>query len=114
MAKNLDFNSVQRPTLVLTMKDAEKTKIRVSTPTEALIEEMQAVTAELGEVAKTGDGASIKAVFDLAARLICCNRDGIRVTAEQLRDDYNINLEDLVIFFSAYIDFVEEISRAKN
>lgn len=114
MAKNLDFNSVQRPTLVLTMKDAEKTKIRVSTPTENLVEKLQTVSKELSEVLTNGDGASIRATFDLAAQLISCNRDGIRVTAEQLRDEFNLDLEDLVIFFSAYIDFVEEINRAKN
>lgn len=114
MAKNLDFNSVQRPTLVLTMKDAAKTKIRVSTPTEDIVEKLQTVSHELNEVLANGDGASIRATFDLAAQLISCNRDGIRVTAEQLRDEFNLDLEDLVIFFSAYIDFVEEISRAKN
>lgn len=114
MAKTLDFNSVQRPTLVLTMKDQEKTKIRVGTPKESLIEELQTLSAELEEILKKGDGDSIQAVFDLAARLISCNRDYIKVTAEDLRDRYKMDLEDLIIFFSAYLDFIGEMQNAKN
>ena len=114
MAKALDFNSIQRPTLDLTMKDEARTKIHVSAPKEALIEKLQTVSGELEEVFKSGDGRSIKAVFDLASDLISCNRDYTTVTAEDLRDKYGMDLEDMIIFFSAYLDFINEIQNAKN
>lgn len=114
MERTLDFNSVKRPSMLLTMKDEAKTKIHVSTPTEALVEELQTVSAEMDSVLSAGDSESVKASFDLAARLINCNSDGIRVTADELRGKYNIDLVDLVLFFSIYTDFVDEIGKAKN
>lgn len=114
MSKTLDFNSVQRPTLILTMMDEAKTQIHVSSPTEKLVEELQTISAELDEILREGDKDSINATYNLAARLISCNRDCVTVTAEELREKYKLKLEDLVIFFSVYIDFIDEISEAKN
>lgn len=114
MAKSLDFNSVQRPTLELTMKDDAHTVIRVSMPKEALIERLSAGLSELREIVAQQDGESIRALFELAADLISCNRNFVTVTAEDLRDKYHMDFEDLTIFFSAYLDFVNEIQNAKN
>lgn len=114
MAKSLDFNSVQRPTLELTMKDDARTVIRVSMPKEALIERLSAGLSELREIVAQQDGESIRALFELAADLISCNRNFVTVTAEDLRDKYHMDFEDLTIFFSAYLDFVNEIQNAKN
>lgn len=114
MAKTLDFNSVQRPTMTLIMKDVAQTKIRVGAPTEALIERLQALMGELEEVLEKGDSKSIRLMYDLAAELINCNRDFIRVTGADLRDLYNLYMEDLILFFNGYLDFINEITHAKN
>lgn len=114
MAKTLDFNSMKRPTLRLVMQDEAKTCISVSTPTEALVEELTEAMPQLDTVLQSNDGSMIQAIYDLAARLISCNRDYKKVTAEDLRDQYKLNLEDLVIFYSAYLDFINEITNSKN
>lgn len=114
MAKTLDFNKLQRPHLLLVMPDKDKTKIKVSTPTEGLIEELQASLPEFEEVLKEGNAETIAAVYDLAARLISCNLSGRQVKAEDLVEKYGLNLEYLVAFFDAYIDFIGEITTAKN
>lgn len=114
MSKVLDFNSIQRPTLELTMKDDDHTVIRVSTPKEALIEKLSAGLKDLQEIVKRQDGESIRALFDLAADLINCNRNFITVTAEDLRDKYHMDFEDLTIFFGVYLDFIGDIQNAKN
>jgi len=114
MAKTLDFNKIHRPHLLLVMPDKDRTKIKVSTPTEGLIEELQASLPEFEAVLKEGDAETIKAVYDLAARLINCNQSAVHVTAEDLAGKYGLNLEFLVEFFSAYIDFIGEITAAKN
>lgn len=114
MEKTLDFNSVQRPALLVTMKDEEKTQIHIGMPTESLVEELQVASQELEEVLRVGDRNSIDAIYDLAARLISCNREFLKVSAADLRARYGLNLEDLVLFFSVYIDFVDEIGKAKN
>lgn len=114
MTKTLDFNSFNRPVLELVMRDDERTTIKVCTPNEGLIEELQAMLPELEPVLKTGDKASITTVYELAAKLINCNRSFIKVTGDDLRTKYRLDLEAMIMFFSAYMDFIAEITNAKN
>lgn len=114
MAKKLDFNSIEPLVLELTMKDDKRTVIRVSTPTEALVEELQHVATKLDAAIKGKSETSTESIYDLAARLISCNRDGLTVTKEELRGKYHMNLENMLIFFGAYIDFINEITHEKN
>ena len=113
MNKVLDLNSVQRPTLELTMMDEARTLIRVSTPTEAMVQELQELGPEFNRM-KTGDRSAVAAIYDLAARLISCNRDFITVTAEELRSKYRMDLESAIVFFTAYMDFIAAITNEKN
>jgi hypothetical protein len=114
MAKVLDFNTVERPTLELIMQDEARTHIEVGTPTEGLVEELSAMSPRLDKVLQSKDAESIRAIYDLAARLINCNRNFVKVTAEELRGKYRMNLESLVIFYGAYIEFLDEIMKEKN
>ena len=113
MAK-LDFNTLNEPVLELTMQDENKTVIEVVAPSEGLIEELMNMGPELDEIAKSGDARNIKAIYDLAARLINCNRSFVTVTAEELRDKYKMKLYSMIIFYNSYFDFVSEINSAKN
>ena len=115
MAKSLDFNSLQRPTLELTMPDKDKTKIKLVCPSEALIEKLEALGPELTEIMQKKDASTLRALYDFAAELISCNDADIQVTAEDLRNKYRLGLDAMIIFFSAYNDFIdEEIKNAKN
>jgi hypothetical protein len=114
MSRVLDFNFIERPVLELVMQDDERTHIRVSTPTESLVEELAALAPQLEKVLQAKDTESTKAIYDLAARLINCNRDCIKVTPEELRGKFRMNFESLIIFFGAYVDFINEVTNAKN
>lgn len=114
MAKTLDFNTLKRPGLPLVLKDADKTRITVTTPTEGLVEELQAAAPELSRIYETRDAESIHAVYDLAARVISNNLSGLKVTVDELRGKYGLDIYDLLFFFQAYTDFISSISDAKN
>lgn len=114
MAKTLDFNTITPPTLVLTMRDEGRTEIVVTTPTEMLVEELQALAPELTKLLGADNAESIKTAYDLAAKLISCNRSGLQVTADDLRKKYRLNLDALIVFYNAYLDFLNEITGAKN
>lgn len=115
MAKRLDFNSLQRPTLELTMCDDARTKFRLVCPYEAMIEKLEAIAPELIEVMDKSDASSIRAAYDFAAQLISYNDMNIKVTAEDVRDKYRLGLDAMIVFFSTYLDFIdEEIKNAKN
>lgn len=113
MNKVLDLNKVQRPTMELTLMDEARTTFRLSTPTEATVQELQQMGETL-ENLKKGSRESILIIYDLAARLISCNRDFIKVTADELRTKYNLDLESAILFFNAYMDFISSIQNEKN
>lgn len=112
--KVLNFNQIQAPTLELTMMDEAQTVIKVTTPTIGLLNELEAVQPEFEKVARSGNKEAVTAIYDLAAKLMNCNRSFITVTGEELREKYKIGLDFLQVFFSVYMDFVTEIYNTKN
>ena len=112
--KKLDLNALQRPTLDLTLRDANHTEVHMTLPSTKLIERLLAIAPELSTVAKGADAQSIKALYSLAADLISNNTDGLTFTAEELRDVYGVRFEDLFFIFPAYLEFVNEVQSAKN
>lgn len=114
MKRVLDFNTVERPTLELVFRDEARTRVRVGMPTEALIQELQSFTPGMQDTMRTGNEEGQALTYDLMARLLSFNREGIKITGEELRGKYDIDLELLAIFFSEYWDFVSEIVNAKN
>ena len=65
-------------------------------------------------VIKTGNKEGVQSIYDLAARLISCNREGITITASELLGKYRMTLESAVVFFSAYMDYITGITNQKN
>lgn len=114
MAKTLDFNVVAPPTLPLVMRDDRRTEIIVTAPTEGLVEELQAVAPHMSDMLTSDETVATPVIYELAAKLISCNKAGLRVTADDLRGKYRMNLEMLIIFYNAYLDFISEITNAKN
>lgn len=112
--KMLDFNAIQQPTWPIKLRDEAKTIVNLSAPTVELFDRLAASTPALQEAAKTKDGATIRALYELLADLINNNEDGITVTAEELRDKYRLKLYDVIVFYAGYMDFVKEIQEAKN
>ena len=114
MAKTLNFNTIVPPTLPLVMRDDAQTEITVTTPLEGLIEELQAVAPQMDSALKSDKETAVPVIYDLAARLISCNKEGLQVTVDDLRGKYRMNMELLIIFYNVYLDFIDEIKNAKN
>lgn len=114
MSKTLDFNSYRRPELVLVMKDDAQTVVHVTTPVLQLVEELRANLDTLQSVLGSGDAEATRQVYNLAAKLINCNLDGLTVTGLELAKKYRLNLKDMADFYEVYLDFIEEIKNAKN
>lgn len=115
MTQALDFSANRKPTLPVTLRDAEGARrVRVTTPTLDLMEEIRGNLPALQALLEGASDESREAVFDLAARLISCNRDGLTVTGPELIDKYDLDEEDLTVFFSEYLDFIEGLAGAKN
>lgn len=114
MANALNFNKYRPPILPVEMLDDEKTTIHVTPPTVDLQEELRANRASLTELLNGHDEEKRTALFDLAARLMSCNRNMRKITSEELRKVYKLDEEDLVVFYEAYVKFLNGIENAKN
>lgn len=111
----IDFNAIEQPTLDVAMRDKDKTVLHLVAPTVELIEKLQALEPVLTKM-KKGDNAveSLKKLYTLYAEVFSNNEDGIKVTAEDLRDRYKLNLVHLIQLYAPYMDFIADINNAKN
>jgi hypothetical protein len=124
MAMILDLNNFALPTMELTFAGAERTTLHVTAPTEALIDEMKSWSkTDLGKLSK-GDQESVNLSYDLTARLLSCNLEGVTLTADDLRakiaetdvcKKHHVDpLWVLIQIVKTYMEFIREIENEKN
>jgi hypothetical protein len=115
MSRALDFNAIEKPTLDITMRDKDHTVLRLSAPTVDFVERMQALEPTIKKMKEGNDvRENFKKLYGFFAEVMSHNEDCIKVTAEDLRDVYKLNLVDLFKFYSAYEAFMDDIKNAKN
>jgi len=88
--------------------------LQVTPPTVDLQEELRASAGDFYALLEGGDDEKREAVWDLAARLMSCNRNWRKITPEDLRKKYKLVEDDLVVFLQDYADFLTSIEHAKN
>lgn len=108
------FNRHRPPIWPIEMPDEDGTILHIVPPTVDLQEELRAYAGEFNALLDGGDSEKREAFYDLAARLMSCNRNLLKITAEDLRKTYHLDVEDLVEFFHGYVTFVKGIENAKN
>lgn len=114
MAQTVDFNRHRPPVLRVPLTEDGSVVLHVVPPTVDLQEELRARRSDLHALLTRDDDDMRAALYDLAARLMSCNRNLRQITAEQLRVTYEFVEEDLVFFFQDYAAFLESIEHAKN
>lgn len=114
MADVLDFSKHRPPTLPVVFNDPAQTSISVTPPSVDLVEELIANADTLQQLLLQDDDSAVEQLYDLAARLMSCNRNLKKITPEALRNVYNIEEADLAEFFTAYTDYLHELKTAKN
>lgn len=113
MAKALNFNTVKKQYLPVTFADENNTTIFVGTPTKAIMDDLSVMKASLEEIEE--DGASYADTDDLfaaCAKIMSRNKTGAKITKEFLETVFDF--EDVIIFFAAYMDFIDEVISSKN
>lgn len=113
MAKVLDLNSSSYSIMDLTLQDPERTVVHLDFPSEALVNQLEAMQPELRNIAK-GDQTAVLRIYDLAANLINCNLDCFQTTGQELRGRYRMHVLAALQFFSGYLDAIHEIANGKN
>ena len=114
MANTMNFDRHRPPILRVPLREDGSLVLHVTPPTVELQEELRAKQSDLHALLNRDDDEMRAALYDLAARLMSCNRNMLKLTAEDLRKTYHIDVEDLVEFFYGYVDFIKGIENAKN
>ena len=110
----VNFNRHRPPFLEVPLFDEDQTCLHVTPPTVNLQEELRASAGDLTALLTGGDDEKREALWDLAARLMSCNRNMRTITPEDLRKKYKLVEDDLVVFFEDYVSFIKGIENAKN
>lgn len=114
MREILNFDRFSPPVMPIQLKDRQQTVIQVIPPTVDLQDELQSKHSELRALLDGGNDDQRNAMWDIAARLMSCNRNMRRFTATELSGKYGLAEDDLAVFFDQYTDFLNELRNAKN
>ena len=109
----LDYTQTAKPTMSVKMRDNGGTVLRITLPPRDVGDDL-ATMGDLLAVVVDGTADAVPALYNFAARVLSCNRDHIAVTPEDITGKYDLDVDDLTVFFSDYVDFIAGISRRKN
>lgn len=113
MAKVLDFTKQKKEYLTVKLNDEKKTVLMIGTPTKAILSEFIAINEKLTDDGGA-DSEAVNDLYDVCAKVMSFNKGGIDITADYLSDECNFDIEDVMIFFKGYTEFMSSVTSAKN
>lgn len=113
MAKTLNFNSVKKQFLTVTLADEKNTVLMIGTPTKAIVDDLTLLQDSLNAVNKNENNTVVTDdIYNACARVMSRNKTGVKITKEYLAEIFDF--EDIILFFNAYMDFIDEVIASKN
>ena len=113
MANTVDFNKIPKKYLTVKLADEEKTTLLIRTPPKKVISRLLETYSAIQTVTDDDiDDEMLDNLYDICSQVMSCNKGGIYVSKEKLEN--LLDFEDMIVFFKAYVSFIEEISNEKN
>lgn len=108
MSKPINFNKLKRRYLTITLNDENQTTVMISTPTKKVMSAMTQMSDAIDELEDTNiiSEEMLDDMYDLCAEIMSHNKTGTKIEPELLGEIFSI--DDITIFMSAYIEFVNE------
>lgn len=108
----LNFNKVEKHYLRITLFN-EKAPILVGTPNKKLLDKIMA----MDNVLKVKDDADlndeqISDLYRISAEILSVNKTNRKISNKDLESMFDI--EDLLLFFNTYMDFLDSVVNLKN
>jgi hypothetical protein len=111
MAKPLNFNNVKKQFLTVTLADEKGTTLLIGTPTKAIMDDLMILQDSMSADNETNSEA-IDDLYAACARVMSRNKAGVKITPELLTEIFDF--EDIILFFNAYMAFIDEVIASKN
>lgn len=113
MAKPLNFNNVKKKYLTVTLADEKNTTLMIGTPTKAIMDDLIVLKSSIETIEEdAADTAATDDLYTACAKIMSRNKGGVKISKEYLAEIFDF--EDIMIFFSAYMDFISEVTSEKN
>jgi hypothetical protein len=113
MAKPLNFNNVKKQYLSVTLADEKNTTLLIGTPNKRLMDDLTILQSSLDALEEDSSNVeSFDELYTACAKIMSRNKAGVVITKEKLEDIFDF--EDVMIFFNAYMDFIDEVASSKN
>lgn len=110
MVKSLNFNNLKKQYLTVTLPDEKKTVLMIGTPTKKLMSELVTLQGTLDDMQE--DGEKLGVLYETCSKIMSRNKTNTPVKKEYLEE--LLDFEDVMVFFTSYMKFVEEINQRKN
>ena len=113
MGKTLNFNNVKKQFLTITLADEKSTTLFIGTPTKAIMDDLMILQESMSTVSddKTNNEATDD-LYSACAKVMSRNKGGVKITKEFLAEVFDF--EDIILFFNAYMEFIDEVIASKN
>lgn len=112
MTNKLDFTTAKKQFLTVVLPDEKNTTLFVNMPSKSLFEELDSLKDNFSNIDNESADSALGELYDLVARVMSRNKNGIKVTSEDL--EKCLDFEDIILFFQSYLAFVNNIKASKN
>lgn len=112
MSNSLDFNKIKKKYLTVTLADEAQTTVMIGTPTKAIMDELTALKSTLETMSSDADTEAMSDLYGACAKVMSRNKTGKKIEKEYLENIFDF--EDIIIFFNAYMEFINALSLEKN
>lgn len=109
----LDFNNIKKASLEIILNDDKQTKLHLHTPSKKLLTELVELSKGLNDITEDNFNIEdVEQIYNLCSKVISRNRENISISCEKLENIFD--MEDIVIFLQAYIEFTTSVQDSKN
>lgn len=113
MSKAINFNTIKKQYLTVTLADEKKTTLMIGTPTKAIMDSLFLLQSSFEALQEDENNLeATDSIYEACAKIMARNKGGIKITKDYLSEVFDV--EDIILFFNAYTDFVSEIANVKN
>lgn len=110
--KSLDFNSVNQPTMQITLPNEERTRLTLTVPKTSVIERLSANAGDVSEILQSKDIHAIMEFYKILADIFSSNQQFRKFTAEELKEC--LTIYHVEAFLVPYMEFISEMKFSKN
>lgn len=107
--KALNFNSIEKKYLTVTLNDEKNTTILVQSPTKKVMDYLVSMDNN-GDVSK--DIEQIEMLYLVCSEIMSRNKCNIKITKDLLEEIFDV--EDIMTFLTSYMQFIGEQVKGKN